>query len=306
MTTCKYCNNQFDNKGRNRKFCSATCYHKYRKGKPHPSRKNRPILECDTCNKPFSIAPSRLKHGNPRFCSTDCFYKWLKGSERAPRTEITCNGCGGTIRMLVSQYHNHKYEKYYCNEQCMFKHRTPPNPKVKKIKRVCAVCSKSFEVYPSQLRKDKCIFCSNKCAIIGRKPQPLRTVHTIKLCQYCNKEMSLMPSEAKQRFCSQACAYAYHGPTDIEEILMNLLNNANVDYHYQYPVDKWTIDFAFPNIKLAIEADGMYWHSDLPTQERDERKGSALRADGWTVIRFSGDTIRQSPNACIEKILEYI
>lgn len=70
------------------------------------------------------------------------------------------------------------------------------------------------------------------------------------------------------------------------------------------------IDEANPDLKLAIEIDGCYWHScpecgyDGPqeTLATDNRKESFLEKRGWTVLRFWGHDIKQNPHKCIEII----
>jgi len=47
------------------------------------------------------------------------------------------------------------------------------------------------------------------------------------------------------------------------------------------------VDAYAPALRLVIEADGDYWHSRPDTQTRDYYRNEYLRADGFTVVRFS-------------------
>ncbi len=47
------------------------------------------------------------------------------------------------------------------------------------------------------------------------------------------------------------------------------------------PFERWTIDFAFPAARLAIEVDGWACHSDVDRFRADRRKGNALVRAGW-------------------------
>lgn len=53
----------------------------------------------------------------------------------------------------------------------------------------------------------------------------------------------------------------------------------------------WSVDFAYPALKIAIECDGLGWrtaggrHTRPAGYERDREKDLTLEARGWTVIR---------------------
>jgi very-short-patch-repair endonuclease len=53
-----------------------------------------------------------------------------------------------------------------------------------------------------------------------------------------------------------------------------------------YAVDKYNIDFAFPEIKLAIEYNGGNWHNTPSKIAGDEVKADFLKAGGWTLLVF--------------------
>ena len=47
------------------------------------------------------------------------------------------------------------------------------------------------------------------------------------------------------------------------------------------------VDFAYPELKLAIEVDGFAAHSTVDAFRRDRVRQNALVAAGWTVLRFT-------------------
>jgi very-short-patch-repair endonuclease len=65
----------------------------------------------------------------------------------------------------------------------------------------------------------------------------------------------------------------------------------------QCPVEGYIVDFAFPDIKLAIEADGAAYHAE-DRRERDRKRDWVLGRKGWTVKRFYGTTIHNKPGNC--------
>jgi hypothetical protein len=47
------------------------------------------------------------------------------------------------------------------------------------------------------------------------------------------------------------------------------------------------VDFAYTELKLAIEVDGLAAHSSIDAFRRDRTRQNALVAEGWTVLRFT-------------------
>lgn len=54
-------------------------------------------------------------------------------------------------------------------------------------------------------------------------------------------------------------------------------------------IDKFNIDLAFPDVKLAVEVDGGNWHSSPIKQMHDAEKTSFLVPLGWKIVRYRFD-----------------
>jgi hypothetical protein len=52
------------------------------------------------------------------------------------------------------------------------------------------------------------------------------------------------------------------------------------------------VDFAWPKARLAVEYDGVDWHSDPDAMKRDRRRRAALEAIGWIVISIVFEDVR--------------
>ena len=53
------------------------------------------------------------------------------------------------------------------------------------------------------------------------------------------------------------------------------------------------VDFAYPGVKLAIEADSHTWHLGPGAFEADRQRDQRLIAAGWTVIRVTWQQLNQ-------------
>ncbi len=66
---------------------------------------------------------------------------------------------------------------------------------------------------------------------------------------------------------------------------------------------KWVgnVDFAYPDLKVALEADGIYFHSMRRDRRHDDYRDGVLEAEGWTVLRVTWSDLEQ-PMALIRRL----
>ena len=62
------------------------------------------------------------------------------------------------------------------------------------------------------------------------------------------------------------------------------------------------IDFAWPEAKLGVEADGYRWHSGRQQWQNDMERQNALAEIGWLLLRFSWWDVTRRPNYVVETI----
>ena len=72
-----------------------------------------------------------------------------------------------------------------------------------------------------------------------------------------------------------------------EEFFSTFLENNSIDYVYEYSLGKFSIDFAIPNRKIAIEIDGKQHFEDKKQVLRDKEKNLLLEKNGWNLLRIS-------------------
>jgi hypothetical protein len=65
------------------------------------------------------------------------------------------------------------------------------------------------------------------------------------------------------------------------------------------------VDLAYPRYRLALEYDGDH-HRDRDTFRHDLGRANALRAAGWTVLRFTADDVLRQPGRIVAQIVAVI
>ena len=80
--------------------------------------------------------------------------------------------------------------------------------KVTKIKRICKVCGKNFEILPSTAKAGKGIFCSRSCAMKGNNNPNWVGGKVKRICQICGNEFEVLICRVKEgggKYCSKKC-----------------------------------------------------------------------------------------------------
>lgn len=89
--------------------------------------------------------------------------------------------------------------------------------------------------------------------------------------------------------------------TSIELKLQDELSRRGIAYCKHYPIIGQP-DLAFPDKKIAVFADGNYWHNLSNQKEKDARINEQLRNDGWTVLRFWEHEINSNVEGVVDEI----
>jgi very-short-patch-repair endonuclease len=69
-----------------------------------------------------------------------------------------------------------------------------------------------------------------------------------------------------------------------------------------HPIAGYKADFAFVGVKVAIEVDGLAFHSDPDDFNRDRKKQNAMRLAGWKVLLFTWLDLTEYPERVIAEI----
>lgn len=97
-------------------------------------------------------------------------------------------------------------------------------------------------------------------------------------------------------------------------VLKYALLKAGIASTTEYLVEFYSIDEAVLDSRIAIEADGCYWHGceecGFPGRGEnatlDARKNTFLSNNGWTVLRFKEHEILENVDACVKRVIEVV
>ena len=96
-----------------------------------------------------------------------------------------------------------------------------------------------------------------------------------------------------------------HAATPAERKLWEQLSRSQlgVKFSRQMPVGPWFADFLCRELRLVIELDG-YSHDLQP--ERDKARDDWMRENGYRVLRYSNDQVRENIEGVVTAILQEI
>lgn len=93
-----------------------------------------------------------------------------------------------------------------------------------------------------------------------------------------------------------------------------LVRRGITGFQTEYRVGYYHVDEAHPDLKLAVEVDGCYWHGCttcgfVPRSGMaalDKRKNSYLTRLGWIVLRFAEHEIHSDFESCLDRVAEAV
>jgi len=204
---CVYCSKLFVVSPANskRKFCSCGCSKEYHR------ENNRIEKICKYCGEKFFVYQSETDR---KFCSKKCYDKSLIGKRTAEKIKRVCLHCERVF--FVGR--NGKHRKY-CGQDCYAKSQKGKKRISTKIKVICQMCGKEFEVYPFEIRNER-KYCSYKCywkSLTGKERENTKVEI---VCLVCGKEFKVSPFEIRKgrRFCSFECANKWQRRDRAEKI----------------------------------------------------------------------------------------
>ena len=91
--------------------------------------------------------------------------------------------------------------------------------------------------------------------------------------------------------------------SEAERLLVKLLRQQRITgWQANFPVAGYKIDIAFPALKVAIEVDGLAFHSDADVFVADRQRQNIITLGGWKVLRFTWMDLTEYPQRVVAEI----
>jgi very-short-patch-repair endonuclease len=68
------------------------------------------------------------------------------------------------------------------------------------------------------------------------------------------------------------------------------------------PGFRYRLDFAYPEVKVAMEVDGWRYHAGRDVFETDRQRDAILQSAGWIVLRFTWLQVKRRPGWVAERV----
>lgn len=95
-----------------------------------------------------------------------------------------------------------------------------------------------------------------------------------------------------------------------EWYFMNILNEREIQFQYNYPVGRYRLDFANPSTKRYVEIDGEQHYLDKRIVEHDLERNNVLKELGWCCIRIRWSSYKklklEEKNEIINQICSFL
>jgi very-short-patch-repair endonuclease len=113
---------------------------------------------------------------------------------------------------------------------------------------------------------------------------------------------------------AKAIANQKSSMTDIEVIMIGILDDIGVNYEFQHAFKYFCADFFLQDYNCVVWCDGDYWHGNVDTGTITDRQKTQIRLDkshngylnkrGIKYLRFWGSDIKKNINTVKEEILK--
>lgn len=235
-------------------------------------------MKCENCNKEHDGS-----YGTGRFCSRKCRYSWIgKKSNKTMKEHGLKNNFVNYNKCRTSPYGTWKCT--WCNEifetkKLLIEHKHKNHPIIK------------GSSWNKGLTKNNDIRVARHADTIkdGYKSGRLKSHNAGK---HISEETRKKVSESMKKYYSEhpeLIPYKLHHSSKEsypEKYFNNLLINEGItNFEREFPIKRYSLDFAFVKNKIDLEIDGSQHYTDNRIAQHDIKRTENLKRIGWKVVR---------------------
>jgi len=250
---------------------------------------------CEVCGILVTRSPAHMKK-DKIYCTKKCFYSRNRGDK--PDFKI-CPWCEDVFPRKTKESWSDFEGKQYCCYECYWQDSNHHERPV------------ASAVFKNKWANDDVFIEIMRNRVYGVKHSQ-GVSNGVKGRKFTNKEIENIRETTKRTWTVPEIrekriykmARSYHGrKTSIEIIVEEILQNLNVEFEIQVPINGYITDFFIRSLGAVIEADGDYWHSLPKTIERDMRKNKAILSAGHRLLRLTETEIHADSTNRIKEFL---
>lgn len=224
----------------------------------YPQIRSQPFLEtiwnilyepkvCPICQKPTSFI--NFSKGYKKFCSEKC------------RIKSYYDGRAIRVHQLFNTY------------------QIPENQKLFKEQLHTFLLTKDSHNFFDILLKDHSDWIPQIISLTDYLPKDCKfneriyqiwyDLRTLSVCPQCDKPYTFFSFERGYLGCGNCINGVSTNEIEIRQFLKDLLPNETIRYNDRTLIKPLELDFYIPNKQIAIEFNGLYWHSELAGKNRN-------------------------------------
>lgn len=217
--------------------------------------------ECPVCHATYQADPQRLKHGRQTTCSRACSYQ-LRGVNRERKARLVCAACGNEFERAVS-YVKGKHGAQFCSRACHYRGRTLGLSK-RVVTRPYVISDAGRAGWSAGAKKTA---QTRRQRNNYRKSDATRAKLSIATARALAKSNAYAISKLERKVGAHL---ADLGLTPIPQYVFR-------DDRGRFAC---VVDFYFPELRVALEVNGTYWHADprvYPTPINEMQRRCVVR-----------------------------
>ncbi len=251
-------------------------------------------MKCEYCEKEHDGS-----FGTGRFCSSSCRSKYGSSKVKNHKCNFSirpakkegwqCVHCSKSFRTRALLY------KHVAEEHSDFSSKGGKKAWNKgKTKETCESVKKGAETYKARIKSGEII-------------PPQKGKHLTEEVKH-KISKGMLRAHAEGRAHNIGASRWNNEPSWPEQWFMQVIENEFEDKNYrrEYSFGRFALDFAWVDKKKCIEIDGEQHQRFDDYKERDERKDSLLKENGWEVLRIIWKETFANPKEIIQKAKEFI